>query len=105
MSGRDNNNSLKPVIGVRPDGSAILSPNDLPFLPVPRRIVIENGWMQIDEWSFSLRGVSKRFLNWFKERLDIWVHLDPRDESRKWATGVMEAFREEIMNAFFDPGT
>ena len=51
MCGRENNNGLKPVIGVRPDGSPILSPNDLPFLPVPRSIVVEKGWMQIDEYS------------------------------------------------------
>jgi len=103
MSKQDENSGKKPVIGRRPDGSAILSPDDLPFLPVPQKIVIGDSVMQIDEWFFSLRGVSRKFLIWFKERLDMWKHLDPSDENREWSVGVLEAFREELMKSFSDP--
>jgi hypothetical protein len=98
MGKQDDSNGVVRVIGMRPDGSLILSPDDLPFLPVPRQIVIRHGVMRIDEWEFSLREVSRKFLHWFRDRADMWQHLDPSEENRKWVQAVFEAFRDEILN-------
>lgn len=50
-------NRRQPVLGRRSDGRVILSIDDLPYLPIPRKIVIMDTEMQIDEWVFSLQGV------------------------------------------------
>lgn len=105
MSNHDDDNGKNSVIGRRPDGSAIMSADDLPFLPLPHKIVLMDGVMQIDEWFFSLRGVSKRFLYWFKERMDMWRHLDPSHENKRWLQGVQNALYEELLKSFSDPET
>lgn len=83
MSNDRENHRTRHVIGIRPDGSAIVSTPDFPLLPIPHRIGIGDGIIQIDDWFFFLYGATKRFLIWFKERLDMWIHLDPSDANKK----------------------
>jgi hypothetical protein len=97
MSTQDGNHEISHVIGIRPDGSLIRSPDDLPFLPVPKEIVVGNGILRIDQWGFSLRRVSRRFLYWLRDRSDTWRHLDPSKDNREWIQGVFEAVRDEIL--------
>jgi len=86
-------------LGLRPDGSMILSYTDLPPLPFPSRIVVGLAFVEIDGWIIAYSGISKGTLSWFSDRAQEWS-CDRRGETKTWLAGIVDTLREAILRGY-----
>lgn len=84
-------------IGVRPDGSLILSPSDLPELPMPSRVVVGRAFLEIDGWMIAYPDMKKGTLVWFRERLLTWRDADSSEANQAWIEGMADALRDALL--------
>lgn len=84
-------------IGLKPDGSLILSLSELPALPVPSRVVIGSAFFEIDGWVIAYADIKKGTLKWFSERLREWRDAEPDEVSRAWFNGILDALHDAML--------
>lgn len=84
-------------IGLKPDGSLILSISELPALPVPSRVVIGKEFFEIDGWVIAYADMKKGTLYWFGERLQEWRVTERSQANRDWLIAITETIHEAMM--------
>jgi hypothetical protein len=82
------------VWGVDPDGLPVLRCDQLPTLPLPRRIVIGVRHIELDGWVFPYQRINKGFLLWLKERGEIWMERDP--VQKEWLDEIIGTFAQRF---------
>lgn len=78
-------------LGVSPLGIPINSVENLPDLPTPRKVIVGADALLVDGWSFRLRPISKKMLEWIYRQATRWSKEDPSPESRAQVFGIVEA--------------
>jgi hypothetical protein len=84
-------------IGLKPDGSLILSISELPTLPTASRVVVGPAFFEIDGWIIAYSDIKKGTLNWFRERLLEWRNAEPCEANRVWLMGITDALHEAML--------
>lgn len=82
--------------GSSPDGHLIVSAEDLPVLPIPKRVVVTRDQIDIDGWVFPLAYISTSWLVWFQRTALSWVKTDDCPQTRAWINGILEAFHDGL---------
>ena len=90
-------------IGVKPDGSLILSFAELPALPIPKRVVIGRVFFEIDGWVIAYPDIRKGTLRWFGERMHAWRAESTDETSRDWLHGIADALCEALLSLPCNP--
>lgn len=86
-------------IGLRPDGSLILSLSDLPRLPMPSRVVVGRAFLEIDGWMIAYADIKKGTLHWFRDQFMAWRAADPGEVNRVWLNGIVDAFHDALLGS------
>ena len=79
-----------------PDGYWIVFAEDLPTLPIPKRVVITREMIEFDGWVFPFSHVSKRLLVWMQQSFVRWTKEDASNQNKRWVEGIMEAFQDGL---------
>jgi hypothetical protein len=82
--------------GRSPDGNWIVSADELPELPMPRRVRVTNEFLEIDDWVFPLSFVTKSLLIWLQASFYRWADEDESKRNREWLEGIFEAFQDGL---------
>jgi hypothetical protein len=83
-------------LGTAPDGRPIASPQDLPVLPAPRRVIVERGFIDIDGWVFPYSSITRALLVWLKQSFERWHQAEPNPENQRWLTAIVSAFEHRL---------
>ena len=77
--------------GISPDGSPLNAVEELPDLPLPKKVIIREAFMQVDGWYFRIWPITKPHLEWLVRQACRWCEEDPSPENRAQVNGVVEA--------------
>ncbi|MEI6035210.1 MAG: hypothetical protein WCS65_13150 [Verrucomicrobiae bacterium] len=83
-------------LGVSPDGIPLNSVEELPELPLPKKVIVGDDAMRVDEWIFRVWPIGRRTLEWLARQATRWHKEDPSPENRAQVNGVIEAIETMI---------
>jgi len=90
------NPRMVPPFGTSPYGHLIVSAEELPTLPIPKRVVVTRDQIDIDGWAFPYSSISKTWLMWFNQTARRWVKTDDSPQTRDWINGILDAYQEAV---------
>ena len=76
---------------ISPDGSPVNAVEELSDLPLPKKVIIREAFMQVDGWYFRIWPITKPHLEWLVRQACRWCEEDPSPENRARVNGVVEA--------------
>jgi len=85
-------------LGISPDGRQINSVEELPNLPLPKKVIVGGDAMWVDGWVFRVYPMGKKTLAWLAHQAGCWVEEDPSPENKAQVSGVIEALETMIAN-------
>ena len=83
-------------LGVSPDGQPINSVEELPELPLPKKVIVGGDALRVDGWIFRVWPIGKRTLDWLARQATRWLKEDPSPENKAQVNGVIEAIETMI---------
>lgn len=83
-------------LGVSPDGSPLNSVEELPDLPLPKKVIVGGDALRVDGWIFRVWPIGKRTLEWLGRQATRWHAADPSPENKAQVNGVIEAIETMI---------
>ncbi|TSA32867.1 MAG: hypothetical protein D4R65_08695 [Verrucomicrobiaceae bacterium] len=83
-------------MGVSPDGDLLNSVEELPELPLPKKVIVGGDAMRVDGWIFRVWPIGKRTLDWLGRQATRWYTDDPSPENKAQVNGVIEAIETMI---------
>ena len=84
---------------ISPGGSPVNAVEELPDLPLPKKVIIREAFMQVDGWYFRIWPITKPHLEWLVRQACRWCEEDPSPENRKQVNGVVEAREAMFKNS------
>lgn len=85
-------------LGVDPAGVWIVTAEDLPELPIPRRVVVvRRQFLEIDGWVFPLWQVRRSLLVWLHQLFRRWLEQDGSVRNKLWVDGIVQAFEKGLI--------
>jgi len=84
-------------IAISPSGRRINSVEELPELPLPKKVIVDGDALRVDEWIFRLWPIGRRTLGWLGQQAGRWCHDDPSPENKAQVTGVIDAIESIIL--------
>ena len=67
-----NTSTFDPQI-IAPDGTLLYHVRQLPDLPLPRHVVVRNGYLWVDGWFVRVCPISTPVLKWIHEQTARWA--------------------------------
>lgn len=92
-------------LGISPDGISLNSEEELPELPLPKKVIVGGDAMRVDGWIFRLWPIGRRTLEWLVRQATRWHEEDPSPENKAQVNGVIEAIETMIQNKPQEGGT
>jgi hypothetical protein len=83
-------------LAVSPDGQLLNYVEELPELPLPKRVIVCGDAMQVDGWIIRVWPIGKRTLEWLRRQARNWYKEDPTPENKAQVNGVIEALETMI---------
>ena len=68
----------------------------LPDLPLPKKVVVDQGYLHIDDTAVCFWVISKKTLDWLVSQIEKWQKEDPSEENKRQLLGVVEAVEQRI---------
>lgn len=85
-------------LGIDPEGGWIVVAEDLPALPIPRRVVVvTRQFLEIDGWVFPLWQVRRSLLVWLHQLFRRWLEQDGSARNKRWVDGIVHAFEKGLI--------
>jgi len=81
---------------ISPDGSPVNAVEELPDLPLPKKVIVGREFMLVDGWSFRIWPITKPHLEWLVRQACRWIEEDPSPENKAQISGVVEALEARI---------
>ena len=85
-------------LGRYPDGRQIDSVEELPDLPLPKKLIVGGDALWVDGWVFRVWPMGKETVDWLARQAGRWAEEDPSPENRAQVNGVVEALEAMIAN-------
>ena len=89
---------------ISPDGSPVNAVEELPDLPLPKKVIVGRELMLVDGWHFRIWPITKPHLEWVVRQACRWIEEDPSPENRAQISGVVEALETVLKNVDAPPG-
>jgi hypothetical protein len=83
---------------ISPDGSPVNAVEELPDLPLPKKVIVGREFMLVDGWNFRIWPITKPHLEWLVRQACRWLEEDPSPENKVQISGVVEAMEARIKN-------
>ena len=83
---------------ISPDGSAVNAVEELPDLPLPKKVIVGQEFMLVDGWHFQICPITKPHLEWLVRQACRWHQEDPSPENASQINGMVEAIEARIKN-------
>lgn len=94
----DNEADVPLPLGISPEGKPINSVEDLPDLPLPKKVSVGGDAMWVDGWIFRVYPMGRKTMDWLARQADRWVKEDPSPENKAQINGVIDALETMIAN-------
>ncbi len=76
---------------ISPDGSLVNAIEELPDLPLPKRVIVREAFMLVDGWHFRIWPITRPHLEWLVRQACRWHQEDPSPEITAQIKGMIEA--------------
>lgn len=83
---------------IAPDGSPVNAVEELPDLPLPKKVLVGQEFILVDGWHFQIWPITKPHLEWLVRQACRWHQEDPSPENVAQINGMVEAIEARIMN-------
>jgi hypothetical protein len=83
-------------LGISPDGDLLNSVEELPELPLPKKVIVGGDALRVDGWLFRVWPIGKSTLDWLGRQATRWHGGDPSPENKVQVNGVIEAIETMI---------
>jgi hypothetical protein len=84
-------------LGIDPAGAWIVTAEDLPALPIPRRVlVVTRQFIEIDCWVFPLCPVRRSLLVWLHQSFLRWIEQDGSARNKRWVEGIVDVVEKGL---------
>jgi hypothetical protein len=83
-------------IALAPDGTWVISSDELPPLSIPGLCVVTNDRLHLDGWIFPFGLLNREVLVWLQKTMLRWTQEDPSQTNRVWLEGINEAFQNAL---------
>lgn len=83
-------------LSVSPDGHLLNAVEELPELPLPKKVIVGGDAMRVDGWIFQVWPIGRRTLKWLARQATRWHEDDPSPENKAQVNGVLEAIETMI---------
>mgnify|MGYP003609434713 FL=1 len=70
---------------------------ELPELPLPKKVIVGGDAMRVDEWIFRVWPMGKQTLKWLARQATQWHKEDPSPENRAQVLGIVDALENVIL--------
>ena len=87
-----------PPFCISPDGNPVNAVEELPDLPLPKRVIIRERFMLVDGWHFRIWPITRPHLEWLVRQACHWREEDPSPENTEQISGMVEAIESVIKN-------
>ena len=85
-------------LGIDPDGGWIVTAEDLPTMPIPRRVVVvTRQFIEIDGWVFPLCTVRRSLLVWLRQSFLRWLEQDESARNKRWVEGIVDVVEKGLI--------
>jgi hypothetical protein len=84
-------------LGVSPDGYLINSVEELPELPLPKKVIVGGDALWVDGWVFRVWPIGIRTLEWMVRQVWGWQEEDSSPENKAQVFGVLEAIERMML--------
>ena len=81
-----------------PDGCPVNAVEELPDLPLPKKVIVGRESMQVDGWHFRIWPITRPHLEWLVRQACRWIEEDPSTENKAQISGVVEALEAIFKN-------
>ena len=68
----------------------------LPDLPLPKKVVVDQGYLHIDDTAVCFWVISKNTIDWLGSQITKWREEDPSEANRLQLVGIIEAAEQRI---------
>jgi len=83
--------------GISPDGRPLNSVEELPDLPLPKKVVVTEDFLCVDGWILRVWPIGRATLKWVSRQAGRWCQNDQSPENKAQVTGMIEALEAVIM--------
>jgi len=77
-------------------GVTIYEGEPLPDLPLPKKVVVDQGYLHIDDTAVCFWVISKNTIDWLGNQITKWQKEDPSEANRLQLVGIIEAAEQRI---------
>ena len=83
--------------GISPNGRPLNSVEELPDLPLPKKVVVTEDFLCVDGWILRVWPIGRATLKWVSRQAGRWCQNDQSPENKAQVTGMIEALEAVIM--------
>ena len=76
--------------GISPDGRPLNSVEELPDLPLPKKVVVTEGFLCVDGWILRVWPIGRATLKWVSRQAGRWCQNDQSPENQAQVMGVID---------------
>jgi hypothetical protein len=86
----------KLFLAISPEGKVILSDEDLPVLPFPRKMIVRPEYLDFDGWIFCTRPFQKSLLGWITNHAGRWCKENPDPVVKAQVNAMISAIERQL---------
>ena len=87
----------KLFLAISPDGKPILSCQDLPAIPFPRKMIVGANFLNFDGWIIRTSPCSKSLLEWICKRAHRWGKDNPDPVVKSQVCEMLTALERQVV--------
>ncbi len=83
-------------LAISPDGGRIHSEDQLPDLPLPKKVVVAKNVLHVDGWHIRFYPMRQKMLEWIDRSITRWNKADPSPENHAQVLGMLDAMETMV---------
>ena len=83
---------------ISPEGEVFLSPDDLPTLPFPKKMIVGPGYLNFDDWIIHTSPLVESILGWIASHAGRWCQENPDPVVKEQINEMITALEQQMMH-------
>ena len=83
-------------MAISPVAVGIHREEQLPVLPLPKKIIVSQNVLRVDGWHIRFWPMGQKLMDWIGRQAAHWCRLDPSPANNEQVNGVIDAMETMV---------